>query len=187
MGDCYGEGGNHLIHVMRRNITVKLFVHDNQIYGLTKRQASTTSMDGFENISALSVIWNKILQEGGSTMASILLYLLLGLVSGIFSGLIGIGGGTIIVPALVFLFGLSQHQAQGTTLALLVPPIGFLAAWTYYEQGYVDLKIAALICVGFFFGGLLGARMATHLSNVVLERVFGVALLLISLKMIFAK
>jgi uncharacterized membrane protein YfcA len=115
------------------------------------------------------------------------LYLLLGLIAGTFSGLIGIGGGTIIVPALIFLFGMSQHLAQGTTLALLVPPIGFLAAWTYYKQGYVDLRIAALICMGFFFGGLLGAKIATRLSNILLERVFGVALLLISLKMIFAK
>jgi len=115
------------------------------------------------------------------------LYLLLGLIAGTFSGLIGIGGGTIIVPALIFLFGMSQHLAQGTTLALLVPPIGFLAAWTYYKQGYVDLRIAALICIGFFFGGLLGAKFATRLSNIVLERIFGVALLLISLKMIFAK
>jgi len=120
-------------------------------------------------------------------MMNMLLYLLLGLFAGAFSGLIGIGGGTIIVPALVFLFGLSQHQAQGTTLALLVPPIGFLAAWTYYKQGYVDLRIAALICVGFFLGGLVGAKLATKLSNVVLERIFGIALLLISLKMIFAK
>ena len=115
------------------------------------------------------------------------LYLLLGLIAGTFSGLIGIGGGTIIVPALIFLFGISQHLAQGTTLALLVPPIGFLAAWTYYKQGYVDLRIAVLICMGFFFGGLLGAKIATKLSNILLERVFGVALLLISLKMIFAK
>jgi len=120
-------------------------------------------------------------------MTNSLLYLFLGLIAGTFSGLIGIGGGTIIVPALVFLFGLSQHQAQGTTLALLVPPIGFLAAWTYYKEGYVDLKIAALICLGFFFGGFIGAKLAAKLSNVVLERVFGVALLLISLKMIFAK
>jgi uncharacterized membrane protein YfcA len=120
-------------------------------------------------------------------MIHIFLYTLLGLVAGTFSGLIGIGGGTIIVPALVFLFGLSQHQAQGTTLALLVPPIGFLAALTYYKQGYVDLRIAALICLGFFFGGLLGAKFATKLSNIVLERVFGVALLLISLKMIFTR
>ncbi len=120
-------------------------------------------------------------------MTNMVLYLVLGLAAGTFSGLIGIGGGTIIVPALVFLFGLSQHQAQGTTLALLVPPIGFLAAWTYYKQGYVDLRIAALICIGFFFGGFLGAKIATKLSNVLLERVFGIALLLISLKMIFAK
>jgi uncharacterized protein len=120
-------------------------------------------------------------------MMNISLYLLLGLVAGILSGLIGIGGGTIIVPALIFLFGFSQHLAQGTTLALLVPPIGILAAWTYYKQGYVDLHIAALICIGFFFGGLLGAKLATHLSNVILERVFGVALLLIALKMILAK
>ena len=66
--------------------------------------------------------------------------LVLGLGSGVFSGLVGVGGGVVIVPALVLLFGLSQHQAQGTTLALLVPPIGILAAWTYYKQGYVDLE-----------------------------------------------
>jgi uncharacterized membrane protein YfcA len=120
-------------------------------------------------------------------MTHTLLYLLLGLIAGTLSGLIGIGGGTIIVPALVFLFGFSQHLAQGTTLALLVPPIGILAAWTYYRQGFVDLGIAAYICVGFFFGGMLGAKLATGLSNVVLERIFGVALLLIALKMILAK
>lgn len=120
-------------------------------------------------------------------MVQIVLYVLLGLAAGTFSGLIGIGGGVIIVPALVLMFGLSQHQAQGTTLALLVPPIGFLAAWTYYKQNYVDLRIAGLVCLGFFVGGLLGAKIATGLSNAVLEKVFGVALLLIALKMIFVK
>jgi uncharacterized protein len=120
-------------------------------------------------------------------MADGLLYVILGLTAGVLSGLIGIGGGVIIVPALVFLFGFTQHQAQGTTLALLVPPIGFLAAWTYYKQGYVDIRIAALIAVGFFVGSLLGAKFSTGLSNVVLEKVFGVALLLIAVKMIFAK
>ncbi len=120
-------------------------------------------------------------------MASIWLYLLLGLLAGIVSGLIGIGGGVIIVPALIFGFGLSQHEAQGTTLAMLVPPVGLLAAWTYYRQGYVNFQIAALLCIGFFAGGLLGAKLATGLSNVVLEKVFGVAMLAIALKMIFAK
>lgn len=120
-------------------------------------------------------------------MTNIILYLILGLVAGIFSGLIGIGGGVIIVPALVFIFGMTQHKAQGTTLALLVPPVGLLAAWTYYKQGFVDFKIAGFIIVGFFIGGLLGAKLATGFSNVLLEKVFGFALLLISLKMLFAK
>lgn len=118
---------------------------------------------------------------------NILLYILLGLVAGTISGLIGIGGGVIMVPALVILFGFSQHQAQGTTLALMVPPIGLLAAWTYYNKGYVDIKIALLICMGFFVGGLLGAKFATAISPVSLRRIFGVALLLISLRMIFFK
>jgi len=117
-------------------------------------------------------------------MSNILFLILLGLMAGVLSGLIGIGGGMILVPALVFLLGFSQHQAQGTTLALMVPPIGLLAAWIYYKQGYVDLKIAALICLGFFFGGLVGARIATGLPNIVLQRIFGVALLLVALKMI---
>ena len=120
-------------------------------------------------------------------MINIMLYIVLGLVAGIFSGLIGIGGGVIIVPALIFLFGLSQHQAQGTTLALLVPPIGFLAAWQYYTQGYVNLKIAAFVCIGFFLGGLLGAKFATGLSNTLLVKIFGVAMILIGLKMLLAK
>ncbi|MBI3606851.1 MAG: sulfite exporter TauE/SafE family protein [Nitrospirae bacterium] len=114
-------------------------------------------------------------------------YLFLGLLAGVMSGLIGIGGGIVIVPVLVFLFGFSQHQAQGTTLAMMVPPIGILAAWTYFKQGHVDLGVAAVLCVGFFFGGLLGAKMATSLSNVVLEKVFGGVLLLVSLKMIFGR
>ena len=120
-------------------------------------------------------------------MTDIFLYILLGLAAGFLSGLIGIGGGIIIVPALVFFFGLSQHQAQGTTLALLVPPIGILAAWTYYTRGYVNMKIAAFVCIGFVLGGLLGGKFATGLSNEVLEKIFGVVLLLIALKMIVGK
>lgn len=115
------------------------------------------------------------------------LYLLLGLIAGTFSGLIGIGGAIIIIPSLVLLFGLSQHMAQGTTLALMVPPIGLLAAWTYYKAGFVDLKIAGFICLGFFVGGLVGAEFATEINDQVLRRIFGIVLLLTSLKMIFTK
>ena len=120
-------------------------------------------------------------------MTNILLYIVLGLVAGVFSGLIGIGGGLIIIPALVLLFGLSQHMAQGTTLALMVPPIGLLAAWMYYKNGFVDLKVAAFICLGFFVGGLLGAKFAVVMPDVVLKRIFGTAMLLISIKMIWGK
>lgn len=118
-------------------------------------------------------------------MMQLLLYLVLGLGAGVFSGLIGVGGGVIIVPALVFVFGLTQHQAQGTTLALLVPPIGLLAAWEYYQKGFVDLRIAGLVALGFFLGGLFGAKFAISLSNQTLEKIFGLVLLIISLKMIF--
>ncbi len=120
-------------------------------------------------------------------MTTIFLYIILGLLAGTLSGLIGIGGGIIIIPALILFFGFSQHIAQGTTLALLVPPIGFLAALVYYKQGYVDVKAALFICVGFVLGSLAGARFAMGLSSVVLEKIFGVALLIIALKMIFFK
>ena len=121
------------------------------------------------------------------TMTNILLYVVLGLVAGVFSGLIGIGGGLIIIPVLVLLFGMSQHMAQGTTLALMVPPIGLLAAWVYYKNGFVDLKVAAFICLGFFVGGLIGAKFATDIPEITLKRIFGIVLLLASIKMIWGK
>ncbi|MGD1861329.1 MAG: sulfite exporter TauE/SafE family protein [Leptolyngbyaceae cyanobacterium] len=111
--------------------------------------------------------------------------LLLGLGVGTLSGLIGIGGGVLITPALVYLFGFSQHYAQGTTLALLVPPIGLLGAWTYFQQGYVDVRAALLICLGFVFGGLIGAKFAVDLPEQFLRRFFGAAMILLGLKMIF--
>ena len=118
---------------------------------------------------------------------NIVLYLLVGLLGGVVSGMLGIGGGIIMVPALAFLFGLSQHQAQGTTLALMVPPIGLLAAWTYYKAGFVDIKIAAFVCLGFFFGGLVGAKLVVGLPDPILRRIFGVVLLIVAIKMILTK
>ncbi|MBI5884998.1 MAG: sulfite exporter TauE/SafE family protein [Deltaproteobacteria bacterium] len=111
----------------------------------------------------------------------------LGLSAGILSGLIGIGGGILIIPALVFFLGFTQHQAQGTTLAMMVPPIGLLAAWQYYKGGYVEIKVAGLLCIGFFIGGYLGGRLANTMSSAALEKTFGFVLLVIALKMIFTK
>ena len=115
------------------------------------------------------------------------LYVVLGVVAGIFGGMFGIGGGAILIPALVFIFGLTQHQAQGTTLAILVPPIGLLAALRYYQSGNVKLSIAAFVCIGFFVGGLIGANIVHSFSDVLLKRMFGVFFLLVSLQMIFSK
>ena len=118
---------------------------------------------------------------------NIVLLLLVGLAAGVLSGLLGIGGGVLIVPSLLFIVGMTQHTAQGTTLALMVPPIGLLAAWTYYKQGCVDIKVAGLICVGFFFGGLIGAKCATIINAALLKKLFGFALLATALKMILSK
>ncbi len=120
-------------------------------------------------------------------MTHIVLFLLIGLLAGTLSGLLGIGGGTIIVPALVFIFGYSQHLAQGTTLALMIPPIGILAAWTYYRQGDVNLSAAVFICLGFVLGGLFGARLAAVIPDLLLRRLFGVFFLLVSVRMMIGK
>lgn len=114
----------------------------------------------------------------------ILLFLLLGLFVGALSGLIGIGGGVLIMPALIYVFGFSQYQAQGTTLALLVPPIGILGAWTYYQKGFVNVQAAALICLGFVLGGLLGAKLAVVVPVALLRRLFGLAMLGLSVRML---
>jgi uncharacterized membrane protein YfcA len=113
--------------------------------------------------------------------------LVVGLAAGILSGLLGIGGGVLIIPALVWGFGLSQHMAQGTTLALMVPPIGLLAAWTYYRNGHVDLRIAVLVGLGFFIGGLVGARFAVRIDDLLLRRFFGVVMLAMAIKMILGR
>jgi len=118
---------------------------------------------------------------------AIAVYLMFGLIAGILSGLLGIGGGIFVIPGLVLLMGFSQKMAQGTTLAMMVPPIGLLAAWAYYKAGFVDIKVAGLMCIGFFIGGLFGAKFATALSGVALSRIFGVAMLVVSIKMIIAK
>ena len=114
-------------------------------------------------------------------------FIVLGLAAGALSGLIGIGGGVIIVPSLVFLFHFSQHRAEGTTLAMLIPPVGILAILPYYRNGHVDIRVAALICVGFVFGGWAGGHFANALPAATLQRVFGAVLLVISVRMLWGR
>ena len=85
-------------------------------------------------------------------MNQIFIILLIGIVAGVFSGFIGIGGGLIVVPCLVYFLGFSQHNAQGTSLAMMLPPIGVMAVYNYYQKGLVDMKVAALLCISFVAG-----------------------------------
>ncbi len=111
---------------------------------------------------------------------------LLGLAAGSLSGLVGIGGGIVIVPGLVYLFGFDQHSAQGTSLALLLPPLGILAVMEYHRNGYVDIRAAAIMAVLFLVGALLGARLANHIDGTLLRKVFAGFLLLASVRMFFS-
>jgi len=116
-----------------------------------------------------------------------LLYVVIGLVAGAFGGLFGIGGATILIPAMVWFAGLTQHQAQGTALAALLPPVGILAVISYYRAGDVKISMAAFICLGFLVGGLIGANLAQGISEPLLKKLFGFYLLLIAVKIIFSK
>ena len=116
-----------------------------------------------------------------------LLYTILGLIAGTLSGMFGIGGGTILIPGLVFLAGFTQHEAQGTTLAIMLLPIGLLAVLRYYQTGHVHFYAAAFICIGFLIGGLFGANIAIGLPNLVLKKGFGAFLMIIGAYTVFAK
>jgi len=115
------------------------------------------------------------------------IYLLFGVAVGILSGIIGIGGGIVIVPTLVYVFHMSQHKAQGTSLGVLLAPIGLLAFWEYHKAGNVDVKAAILIALGFIAGAYFGGSWAQQFSDVTLRRVFGGVLLAIGLKMLLQR
>ena len=115
----------------------------------------------------------------------VLILLLIGLAAGVLSGVIGIGGGIVIVPALVFFVGFSQRTAQGTSLAILLLPIGLLGVMQFYKAGYVDVKVTAIIAMAFFVGSYFGSRIALTVSQDILKKCFGVLLLLIGIKMLF--
>jgi len=120
-------------------------------------------------------------------MTEIMILLAIGLFAGTYSGVLGIGGGLVIVPALVYFLKMSQHDAQGTSLAVMLPPITLMSCYVYYKAGHVDLKVAAWLCVGFFVGGYLGGKLAVMIPPLMLKRVFAIFLILIAINMFFAK
>ena len=120
-------------------------------------------------------------------MTQIVLFIVIGIIAGILSGMFGIGGGVIVVPALVFLCGFSQLKAQGTSLAILLPPVGLFAFMQYYKNGDVDLKAGVLIVIFLILGSILGAKVSNHIPIDLLRKGFGILMIFISLKMIFTK
>ena len=115
---------------------------------------------------------------------TILLLILIGVLAGTLSGLVGVGGGIVIVPALILFMGFTQHQAQGTSLGLLLLPVGILAVVNYYNKGYVDIKVVAVMSVAFIIGGWLGSKLAISLSQETVRKIFAVILLYTAIKML---
>ncbi len=119
------------------------------------------------------------------TPATIAGILLIGLLAGMMSSMVGLGGGLIVVPGLVLLFAMSQKMAQGTSLAMMLPPIGILAVVNYHKQGYVDFKIAAILCISFVIGGFLGSKIVLGLEDAIVKKVFAVFMIIIAVKYLF--
>ena len=119
--------------------------------------------------------------------STIIILLLIGVFAGLLSGFVGVGGGIVIVPALVFFLGYSQHMAQGTSLTLMLPPIGILAFYNYQKSGNTNIYAALIIAVAFVIGGYFGSKLSISLDQKVVKRVFGVVMLLASLKILFSK
>ena len=113
--------------------------------------------------------------------------LLVGVVVGLVSGVVGIGGGILFVPALVWLVGMDQHKAQGTSLGALLAPVGIFAFYEYYRHGNADVRVAALLAVGFLIGGYFGAVGAQHIPEIWLRRVFALTLIVVGGRMWFSR
>jgi len=116
-----------------------------------------------------------------------MLGILVGLIGGTLSGLTGLGGGFIMVPLLVYLYGMSQHAAQGTSLAVLLPPLGVFAFMHYYRNGHVDVPVGILVAIGFVFGGYLGGWTAQLIPGPLLRKGFAVMMAFIAVDMFFRK
>ena len=120
-------------------------------------------------------------------MTTIFILIMIGLMAGVFGGMFGVGGAIVMVPALVYFLGVDQHTAQGTSVAIMLPPIGLFAAYNYYKAGQVNLWYAVIIAASFMIGGYFGSKIALNLPEQLMKRIFALLLILVALKMIFSK
>ncbi len=119
------------------------------------------------------------------TIATILILLVIGVFAGMLSGLVGVGGGIVIVPCLVYFLAYSQKQAQGTSLGVLVLPVVAIAAWYYYKSGNMNTHAVPIIAIGFVVGGYFGSKFALSLPDATIKKIFAILMILIAIKMLF--
>jgi uncharacterized protein len=117
----------------------------------------------------------------------ILILIVIGIITGVMAGMLGIGGAIIMIPALVFLLGISQQTAQGTSLAVMLPPVGIIAAYNYYKAGHVNIRFAIILAIFFLVGSYFGSKLALNIPQAALKKIFGVLLLLVAAKMLLSK
>lgn len=120
------------------------------------------------------------------TLNTIIILILIGIAAGILSGFVGIGGGVVIVPALIYFFGMTQMQAQGTSLFLMLPPIGILAVMNYYKTGNVNIWYGIIIACAFVIGGYFGSKISLRISPNMVKIIFGTFMLYVAFKMILS-
>jgi uncharacterized protein len=126
-----------------------------------------------------------IIKKKEMDIQTILIIILVGISAGMLSGLVGVGGGIIIVPALVYFIGFTQKTAQGTSLGLIMLPVGILGVLQYYKQGHVDYKVVGILAIGFLAGSFFGSKIALSISQDTLKKIFAVLMIIIAVKMLF--
>ena len=126
-----------------------------------------------------------IIKKKVMDIQTILIIILVGISAGILGGLVGVGGGIIIVPALVYFIGFSQKTAQGTSLGLIMLPVGILGVLQYYKQGHVDFRVVAMLAVGFLAGSYFGSKIALSLPQETVKKIFAFLMIIIAVKMLF--
>jgi uncharacterized membrane protein YfcA len=118
---------------------------------------------------------------------TLLILALIGLITGGLGGLLGIGGGLILIPSLVYIMGFTQHEAIGTSLAVMLPPIGLFAAYNYYKEGQVNLKFALILAAAFMVGSYFSSKIAVHIPENTVRKIFSIFLILVAIRMFFSK
>lgn len=121
------------------------------------------------------------------TLTTVIILLIIGLLAGVLSGLVGVGGGILMVPMFVFFLGLTQHNAQGMSLAVMLPPVTFFAVYNYHQSGEINWKMALIVSLLFFIGGFIGSKIALQIDQRMLKKIFGVFMLIVAIKLIFGK